>query len=93
MPQDRKKKYNIKQKQYCNKFNKQLKMVHIKKIFKKENIRCLLMEEDNAIYEVISPKNIEPQSIYASRSNCLPIYRKYREQRKMLNAIIKVQSV
>lgn len=51
------------------------------------------MEEDNAIYEVISPKSIEPQSIYASRSNCLPIYRKYREQRKMLNAIIKVQSV
>ena len=51
------------------------------------------MEEDNAIYEVISPKSIEPQSIYASRSNCLPIDRKYREQRNMLNAIIKVQSV
>ena len=33
-------------------------MVHIKKIFKKENIRCLLMEEDNAIYEVISPKRL-----------------------------------
>ena len=26
---------NIKQKQYCNKFNKDLKMVHVKKIFKK----------------------------------------------------------
>ena len=27
---------NIKQKQYCNKFNKDLRMVHIKKIFKKK---------------------------------------------------------
>ena len=26
---------NIKQKQYCNKLNKDFKMVHIKKIFKK----------------------------------------------------------
>ena len=29
------KKQNIRQKQYCNKFNKDFKMIHIKKILKK----------------------------------------------------------
>ena len=32
---------NIKQEQYCNKFNKTLKMVHIKKIYKKKRGRGL----------------------------------------------------
>ena len=38
---------NIKQEQYCNKFNKTLKMVHIKKIYKKKGGGVLKRQLNN----------------------------------------------
>ena len=47
---------NIKQKQYCNKFNKDFKMVHReKKVFKKEN--CTNIDPSGTLHFLLVPQD------------------------------------
>ena len=55
MPRGQKNK-NIKQKQYCSKFNKDFKKVHIKKIFKKKREGILEKQQKVCCVVLNSPR-------------------------------------